>query len=84
MGRMHSQIKLTHLGPVPIPICQTLSPFSTLSFASKYASSYHNAEEDWFPNLCRVINGASKSLSLSFSTFPIALITVPPDTGKQK
>lgn len=84
MGLIHSHTKLLHLGPLPIPSCHTLSPFLTLSLASMYPSSYHNDEDDWFPNLCSVINAASISLSPSFSPFPISRITGLPDAGRQK
>ncbi|KAL3834550.1 hypothetical protein ACJIZ3_009286 [Penstemon smallii] len=79
MGLVHSQTKLLHLGPLPIPNCHTLSPFFTLSLASMYASSYHKEEEDWFPNRCNVINAGSRSHSPSFNPFPISRITGLPD-----
>ncbi|KAI4379956.1 hypothetical protein MLD38_006192 [Melastoma candidum] len=66
--RIDPQIRLLHLKPDPNTICQMRSPFLTLPFALRYASSYHMLLLEVFPNLWSVILDASMFSSLS-STF---------------
>jgi hypothetical protein len=47
---------LLHLNPDPNAICHTRSPRRTRSFASMYASSYHNELLDVLPNLLKSHN----------------------------
>ncbi|KAJ0865963.1 hypothetical protein HanRHA438_Chr12g0546431 [Helianthus annuus] len=78
MSLLHFQTTLLHLNPLPNPICQTLSPFFILPFASMYPISYHTDDEDVFPHRYNVILDASMCSSDNFKLSWIASSTARP------
>ncbi|KAL6295049.1 hypothetical protein ACE6H2_003191 [Prunus campanulata] len=84
MLRLHFQTALLHLNPLPNAICQTLSPFLILPFASMYPNSYHSEDDDVLPNLCSVILDASQCSADSCRFFCSSSITALPPAWMQK